>query len=109
MSNNNSNSNSNARANSNNSGSNNNATNRRTGGVVARARAGRERVAAEVNHMRTLNTRLATLQGRYNRLIDPSFTGAGVAQWNSLGNQCGKFVPVYPKPQSREVTLVVRA
>ena len=79
-------SNNNARANNSNSGSNNNATNRRTGGVVAGARAGRERVAAEVNHMRTVNTRLASLQGRYNRLIDPSFTEAGIAEWTSLGN-----------------------
>ena len=90
----------NARANSNNSGSNNNARANsnnnatRVGGwrgpppgvrANALARA-RELVGAEANHRRTLNTRLANLQRRYNRLIDPSFTGAGVVQWNSLGN-----------------------
>ena len=70
--------------------SNNNNSNRWRGpppGVRANALTrARELVAAEANHRRTLNTRLANLQRRYSRLIDPSFTGAGVAQWNSLGN-----------------------
>ena len=73
----------NARANNNNSGSNNNATNRRTGGVVARARAGRERVAAEVNHMRTVNTRLANLQRRQTNLSLLPMGPPG--RWNALG------------------------
>jgi len=80
-----SNNNSNSGSNSNsNSGSNNNATRlSRMRGLVARVRSAE---AAEANHRRTLNTRLANLQGRHNRLIDPSFTGVGTAQWNSLGN-----------------------
>lgn len=69
--------------------SNNNNSNRWRGpppGVRANALTrARELVAAEANHRRTLNTRLANLQRRYSRLIDPSFTGAGVAQWNRLG------------------------
>ena len=103
-----SNNNSNSGSNSNsNSGSNNNATRlSRMRRLRARVRAERAIAAvapslplaspvatapaavtaAEYNHRRTLNTRLANLQGRHNRLIDPSFTGAGTTQWNSLGN-----------------------
>ena len=102
------NSNSNSGSNNNsNSGSNNNAT-RLSRMRRLRARVRAERAIAAVapaannsgsnnnnnnamravvlNHRRTLNTRLANLQGRHNRLIDPSFTGTGTAQWNSLGN-----------------------
>ena len=101
------NSNSNSGSNNNsNSGSNNNAT-RLSRMRRLRARVRAERAIAAVapaannsgsnnnnnamravvlNHRRTLNTRLANLQGRHNRLIDPSFTEAGTAQWNSLGN-----------------------
>ena len=68
----------------NNSGSNNNAPSLPLASPVATAPAAV--TAAEYNHRRTLNTRLANLQGRHNRLIDPSFTGTGTAQWNSLGN-----------------------
>ena len=57
------------------------ANNNRQRTVVLNADVGRV-----LGHRRTLNTRLANLQRRYNMLIDPSFTGAGVAQWNSLGN-----------------------